>query len=138
MIDVRPSETSLEAGFSLVEVIVSLAIISLIAGIAMPSAVRMTERFETRRQVESVKVLIESQSELAISSDRVVVLNSEKTKILIAEADLSQEAEVIVPEPLRFSPAGICNEATVELELGSDVAYRLQLNPLTCELESEK
>lgn len=135
MIAAERREPSPSSGFSLVEVMISLAIISLIVGIVLPNGLRMIERFEKRRQLDSVEILIESQRAEAISQNKLIRHDAESLTNIVKTFDSSIDVQIVLSNPLVFSPAGVCQQAQVELFSGEEIGRVMLLNPNRCDLE---
>lgn len=122
-----------EAGFTLLEVLVVLAIAGLIAGIAFPRLERLGEqiRFVQARN-ELLGAALRARAE-AIRSDTDVQLDAQGSQLLLngrTVAELPPGAEARSAAPLRFYADGSGSGGAMDVALGRQSAQLLS-QPVT-------
>lgn len=127
------------AGYSLIEILVAMAIMSLAVSIVVPNAFDLVVRFQRLTERSAALDAIARCRMEAVISNQVISLSgrisaseepSAETRCLVLPADWRAEFE----DPLVFSPAGICRGSKVELTApnGDVASYQLELG--TCDL----
>jgi len=124
-----------EAGYSLIEVVVSLAILALAASIVVPNAVDMVGRFQAQADLRSIIDQIQDQRQRAISSGQV--------RILDASRDDRDQPLILLPDgwrlelvaPLVFSQSGVCKGEGITIITPAGRRQYYDLDARTCQLE---
>jgi prepilin-type N-terminal cleavage/methylation domain-containing protein len=128
----RPAQRrSAGAGFTLIEVLVVLVIVSLLAGVALPRLYLISQRYTIASDRDSLLTDIGNLGYSAYSAGRALEL--------AASADAKDHAvkvppgwRVEVPKPIRFGFNGICSGGTMVLQAPDGVRESYQLNAPAC------
>lgn len=126
-----------EAGYSLIEVVVSLAILALAASIVVPNAVDMVERFQAQADLRSIIDQIQNQRQRAISSGQARTLDASRNETEQPLIVLPNGWRLELVTPLVFSQAGICKGEGVTIITPSGRRQYYDLDTRTCELEGQ-
>lgn len=130
----RMSSLSGDQGFSLIELVVSLAILSLIVALVAPNGVRLVERFERHRALESIRLTVAAQREKAIARNQTLRIETSDLPLVLVKARVPSAWQVSLSAPMVFSSAGICNGAVLTIALEGDEVRNYGLDPQTCRL----
>jgi general secretion pathway protein H len=138
------------AGFTLLELIVTLLVLALAVGVVAPTVGRSTETVRARAQVAGFCALLRHAREQAISDRRrytVVVDPVARRVSVLADAELSEVRPL--PEPLavaanppaalsvRFEPHGVSSGGDFQLTSGR-ASYRVTVDPLTGRVRADR
>lgn len=132
------------AGFTLLELVVTLMILALAAALVMPAAGRGTDTIRTRAEVARFSAMLRHAREQAIATQRphTVVVDPVAHQVTIrAGADEVRETRALpahlsvqaVPPPalsVRFEPHGVSTGGDFRVAAGS-IRYRVTVDPLT-------
>lgn len=124
-----------QAGFSLIEVVVSLAILALAGTIIVPGAVEMVERFDSQAKLSLLVDQIENSRGMAVTRGEIIVLASSDTGPPTGLSDIPDGWQVTFPTPMVFSPAAVCSGQGVVIVTPSRQRRYFALDPATCRLE---
>ncbi|MCA8893527.1 MAG: prepilin-type N-terminal cleavage/methylation domain-containing protein [Hyphomonas sp.] len=126
-----------ESGYSLIEVVVSLAILALTATIVVPNAVDMVSRFQAQADLRSIIDQIQNQRERAISTGQARIIGLPESDVSVSGIDLPKGWRLEFLSPLSFSQAGVCqgDGLTIITQAGSRHYYSLDAR--TCRLEGQ-
>jgi prepilin-type N-terminal cleavage/methylation domain-containing protein len=128
-------------GFSLIEIMVALAILALAVSVVVPGAVDMVERFErlTERRL----------AEDAVNDCKLAAVTSQKVIVFVQNEALDTgPGEVgacgVLPTGWRaqtddefiFSPAAVCSGTSIALIDPSGTRFRYRLDASTCRLSA--
>lgn len=128
------------AGFTLLEMVVVLAIMALVAGVAAVRVFSLISGWRERTQLESIEQQIARLPMLARQRGEDIVLPPPAASSVAAPAGADSPA-LELPEgwvvhfdrPLRVRGSGLCEGARIELEHG-DRRYRRVVSPPFCQL----
>jgi prepilin-type N-terminal cleavage/methylation domain-containing protein len=132
------SPSARQAGYSLIEILVAMAIMSLAVSIVVPNAFDLVVRFQRLTERSAALDALSKCRMEAVISNEVISLDGiiraseeplEENRCLVLPANWTAEFE----DPLVFSPAGICRGSSVILIApnGDTVSYNLERG--TCE-----
>lgn len=124
-----PARVVADQGFTLVELLVVLVLISLLAGITVPAFVQMND--SAQRASERDQIL----SDLAALPYRAHVLGKSN---LLKDAsplpfDLPAKWHLRIPHPISYRFTGVCEGGEVVLVSPDGVEYRVKLVPPRCQ-----
>lgn len=139
------------AGFTLFELIVTLFVVALALGLAVPIVGRTSETLQARAQVAGFSATLRHAREKAITTRRphaVVVDPAEHRVRVVAGADEVQETRALserlqiqaTPPPaltVRFDPEGTSSGGNFRLTAGA-TTYRVTVDPVTGRVRSER
>ena len=136
-----------QVGFTLIELIVVLALLSLATGLVLPAIGRGIEGLELRAQVARFSAFLRYGREQAITKRRAheVRVDPEELQLTLvavgsetpmARRALSPRIRISSPDPqapriITFSPQGFSSGASFRLETPGGRAYRVTLDPVT-------
>ena len=109
----RRPERLAQRGFTLVELVVVLALLALAAGIAAPAAVRGVAAARERGVRADVRVLLEGMPVRAVQSGSGLEVDSAALRRLVPELPAGWRLEV--DQPLRYAPNGVAAGGAVRL-----------------------
>lgn len=124
-----------QAGFSLIEIVVSLAILALAGTIIVPGAVEMVERFDTQARLTTLVDQIENTRGRAVTSGEIIVLETSASGAPAGLSEIPPGWQLTFPTPLVFSPAAVCSGQGVVIVTASGLRRYFALDPATCRLE---
>lgn len=137
-------------GFTLLELLVTLLVLAVALGLAVPTIGRSLEGVRTRAEVARFAALLRHAREQAIttrrphslvvepSAHRVMILGGDEVRETRAlPADLTVEAEPPPALTVRFEPQGVSTGGTFWLSAGA-VRYRVTVDPLTGRVRTER
>lgn len=122
-IRINPSRDRLESGMSLIEMLVTLVVMSLVLTITIQSGVRLVEQWRIRDTEKRIVQSFEDVRRNAMAS---------RSRLVVSAKDLSlpENAEnwtVELSETLVFSKSGLCNSGvlTIAMPDRSPTSYRI-------------
>lgn len=134
-----------EAGFTLLELIVTLMILMIVAALAVPAVGRSSDAVRSRAEVAGFSAVLRHARERAITSrqSQTVVIDPANRKMtVLSGADGEVRETRALPERLtveatppqaltvRFEPQGMSSGADYKVKAG-DVVYRVTVDPIT-------
>ncbi len=128
------------AGFTLLEMVVVLAIMALVAGVAAVRMFSLISSWRERTQLESIEQQIVRLPMLARQRGSDIVLPPPAPPSVAAPVDIDAPP-LTLPDgwvvhfdrPLRVRASGLCEGARIELEHGDRRYYRI-VSPPFCQL----
>lgn len=140
--------TKQPGGFSLLEMVVALAIMGLLGALAMPSLQKITERTGFSLDLQDVERQLDALPQIAASQGKALVLNSSvkaenyETYEAYTTPDTAQQPypvklpagwEITVDAPIRYRYDGTCSGGKLHLTTPASQTNYLMKPPL-CEL----
>lgn len=127
-------------GFTLLEMVVVLAIMALVAGVAGVRMFSLINSWRERTQLETIEQQIVRLPMLARQRGTAIVLPPPAASSATAPADIDAPALTLpkgwvvhFDRPLRIRASGLCEGARIELEHG-DRRYPRVVSPPFCQL----
>ena len=124
------SKYNTEAGFSLLEIVVSLAVLSLASGVVMVNMMPLLDSRLNEATQTQLAVAIEQARLMSLSRDTPIALRK-----YLSENHPDLAKVVVVSENLLISTAGACQSGEIYIR-HSDQEQAFTLQRLTCELHS--
>lgn len=121
-----------EAGYSLIEIIVSLAILALTATVAFPGAVAMVERYEREARFRTIIQDVESLRAQAIAGGERIVLDSEGSSKPETIVTVPPGWRIYTDGALIFSPAAVCSGQGIVIVSDLEQRRYYSLDPAGC------
>ena len=113
---IRPSRIAAKrAGFTLLEMIVVLAILGLVTAMVAPSAVRSIDTWRRQAEQDSLLDQIRALPGNARATGRAVVISDETLSSAKPPLKVSAEWTLRVPAPWRINANGVCEGGEVEI-----------------------
>lgn len=135
----EPCPRGRQAGYSLIEIMVTLAILAAVVAIAVPGAISMVSRYQGLAERRLAEDAISSCRMAAVVSGRAITLPAGQA---IAGAD--QEAGTCQSPPpgwtlrpgsqISFSPAAVCRGGIVDVRSPAQTSYRYEVRDADCQL----
>ena len=121
-------------GFTLLEMVVVLAIIATIAGVALPNFARMIESYEQKATLGAINSELSALSFRAFSQASPISLSSESSRVLVGS--LPADWRISVEKPINFEANGFCSGGDVTVANKNNAEWRLKLVPPLCKMET--
>jgi prepilin-type N-terminal cleavage/methylation domain-containing protein len=102
-----------EGGFTLLELLVVLAMVSMLAGLVGPAAVRAVEGAETRALHRRLVAVVEALPLEAYRSGQPLALNATELRARLGPA--AKDAQLRLQQPLAYSAEGVARGAQLSL-----------------------
>ncbi len=127
-------------GFTLLEILVVLAIVGLLAGVAVPRLQRIADSVDIRNQETDIKLTIEGLGYKAYVSGKPIVLANEILAKDAGNPDIPLKVplgwQLQIQQPIRFAINGVCGGGSLSLIDPRKIRETFQLRPPKCRLES--
>jgi prepilin-type N-terminal cleavage/methylation domain-containing protein len=120
-------------GFTLLEMVVVLAIIATIAGVALPNFARMIESYQQKSTLGSVTSELSGLSFRAFSSAAPLTLSAESARTLVPS--LPMDWQLRVDPPISIQVNGFCAGGDATISAKNGVAWQVKLVPPLCAAE---
>lgn len=139
-------------GFTLIELIVVLFIVTLVAGLALPAVGRGVDTLQLRSQVATFSAFLRFAREQAITrreaqevtidaDAHLLILRAAGAETSRASRRLSPRIAIETERPagsaITFSPQGLSTGGTFRLVAPDGRSYRVSVDPLTGRVTSE-
>jgi prepilin-type N-terminal cleavage/methylation domain-containing protein len=139
-----------EAGFTLLELIVTLSILAIAVGLVVPVIGRSTESLRVRAEVAGFAAFLRHAREQAITTRRplAIVVDPDAHRMTMMAGEEVRRARPLSPRlsvaanppeafTVKFEPEGFSSGA--EFLLGTEsIAFRVSVDPLTGRVRSER
>jgi prepilin-type N-terminal cleavage/methylation domain-containing protein len=118
------------SGFTLLEMLVVLALIAAIAGIALPNYVRLSESFSARANWASIEAMLNDLPSRAFREGTALTLDSTRAPQLLAP--VPEGWSVTVAVPVRYQATGWCDGGALTVTAASGEVRRYTLRAPDC------
>jgi prepilin-type N-terminal cleavage/methylation domain-containing protein len=134
--------TERPGGFSLLEMVVALAIMGLVGALALPSLQKITERTGFSLDLQDVERQLDQLPQVAASQGKALVLSSSPSTEYPAPANTAREPypvklpegwQITVDAPINYRYDGTCGGGRLHLTTPASESNYLMKPPL-CEL----
>lgn len=138
------------AGFTLLELLVTLLVLALAVGLVVPMVGRSTETVRARAEVAAFAALLRHAREQAITrrEPHAVVVDPTARRVTLVAGETVRESRSLperltveaIPPPalsVRFDPSGLSTGADFRVTTGA-VRYRVTVDALTGRVRSER
>lgn len=123
-----------QAGFSMLEILVALAIMSVVATLVTVSSISMVESMRERTELKSLVNDIEMYRYVALTRDKQVIVASDAA-LNAQQLNLLPEWQVTATPAIVFSRHGTCTTGAVKMISPRGRTYDYLLVPQACELQ---
>jgi len=138
----RPREISgIAGGFTLLEILVVLAIVGLLAGMVLPQLQKMASSVEISNQRTDIKLAIEGLGYQVYATGKPVVL-ADVAAISATESTKPDHPlripagwKIQVLQPVRYAINGVCSGGRIAITDPNQVREAFLLRPPRCRLE---
>ena len=130
-----PKRNPKETGFSLLEILVSLAVLSAVATLVTVSSVSMVQSMRERTELKQLTNDVEMYRYVALTRDLQITLANDAARNR-AELDLPEGWQMIATPPIVFSRHGTCTTGSIALSSPRGRTYNYLLVPQSCRLQS--
>lgn len=110
-------------GFTLLEMIVVLAILGLATALVAPSAIRSIDSWRRQSELDSLLDQIRALPGNARATGKAIAVSDEALKAKDAPLRVASDWALSVPKPWRVNANGVCEGGTVEI--GNDHGKRI-------------
>lgn len=131
---VAPSRDS-QAGFSLLEILVGLALLSAIASLVTVSSISMVQSMRERTELRQLTNSIEMYRYIALTKDKQLIIHSDPTQNYFDEKS-PEDWRMQATPPIVFSRHGTCTTGSLYLTSPRGRTYSYLLVPQDCRLQS--
>ena len=107
------SDSRASSGYSLVEVIVVLVLISLVTSVVIPNLSSTLDRFQLRSKQDEVLIQLSGLGYLAYQKQQAIVLHPEDDLGDVFE--LPEGWDIEIEAPIRYEANGFCLGGTITL-----------------------
>ena len=120
-------EPRASAGYSLVEVIMVLVLLSLVTSAVIPSLSSTLDRFKLRSNQDEVLIQLSGLGYLAYQKQQTIVLHPEDD--LGDVFDLPEGWDIEIKAPIRYEANGVCLGGTITLVYEQETENFLLIAP---------
>jgi len=125
-------------GFTLVEILVVIAIIGLIFSVTLPISYELYESYKNSLKVQEVTLYIASlKREGFLYSEEKDISSSEGALIVNGEKKVFPGVYILVKEPFKFFKNGTSNGGEIEIQVGSE-KYKITVSAPFGDLSLER
>ncbi|MEM7493411.1 MAG: prepilin-type N-terminal cleavage/methylation domain-containing protein [Pseudomonadota bacterium] len=116
------------AGFSLLEIMLALALVSVVLTVSVRSGVNMVMRWQLSSQVKTIVNTVNSFSVTAYTRSREMSLS----ELVQQNVELPSDWMITILEDATFSRAGYCERGAFQIEADNERVFNYVLDPQTC------
>lgn len=124
----------LPRGFTLIEMLVVMAVLGLASSVVLPGMWRMLQAAQARGELVDLQAALTSLPTRRFFAGTPGQLDQDNFSALVAP--LPTGWEVSIPAPVRFAANGVCSGGTLALSAPGGLVVRYRLARLTCALET--
>ena len=117
-------------GFTLLELLVVLAVVALLTGVVAPAVIRGIAHAKERSVAVDVQTLLEGLPVVAFGLGRTVTLDSATLNARVADT-LPQTWRLRVEPPLQYGPSGVASGGHVQLLVSGLLARAWRIEPIS-------
>jgi prepilin-type N-terminal cleavage/methylation domain-containing protein len=118
-----------EGGFTLLELLLVLAMLALLAGMVGPRSLAALEAAQSRAQGRALTQILEALPLQAFRTGTSISLDAQALQRQLAAAGIRTDVEMT--EPLRYSPEGFARGGALALKMPGQGVQRLVVEPVT-------
>lgn len=130
--------TRKNGGFTLIEMVAVMALVSLMAGIALPAMQRWFDSISNRAQLSEVSIQFQRLASRAALLSQTVVLNKDSWHDKLSDGEmmlaLPEGWSVTSTVPVTFYYSGVCTGGNVDLLGPQQRKVQLQIAPVSCDV----
>jgi prepilin-type N-terminal cleavage/methylation domain-containing protein len=120
-------------GFTLLEIVVVLAIIATIAGVALPNFARMIESYQQKTTLGLVTSELGGLSFRAFSEAKPIILSENTYRALVPS--LPVDWQIILAAPIMIQANGFCSGGSASITAKNGSAWEVNLAAPLCKAE---
>jgi prepilin-type N-terminal cleavage/methylation domain-containing protein len=109
----RSREHPLARGFTLLELLVVMALVATVTGLVVPAAQRGLDAAQARTQANDIQAQLASLPVLAYQRGDMLILDEPRLRQLLPT--LPKDWQLTVPQGLKYSAAGVASGGQVEV-----------------------
>lgn len=130
------------AGFTLIEMLAVMALVSLMAGVALPAMQRWFDSISERAQLSEISVQFQRLAARAALLSQTVALNKDSWQAKMSDGEaalaLPQGWMVASTESVMFFHSGVCDGGEVDLVGPQERMVQLRIARVSCEVSIVK
>lgn len=129
-------------GFTLIEMVAVMALVSLMAGIALPAMQRWFDSISNRAQLSEISIQFQRLASRATLLSQTVILNKDSWRDKMNDGELMLALpdgwSVTSKTPIIFFHSGVCAGGDVNLQGPQNRNVQLHITSTTCDVSIVK